>query len=209
MNKDDNLYDDYEYEEESGSGGEPPKPSGNRTFVVSLGIVAFIFLLSLVALAVVAAVILPQNRIKRENQQAVIYAQNTATAYAATQQSRNNLTSPDLLSTATPLPAIQKPTAAPTNTTVFIAPSSTPQPLAAALGGGLDSRTATVAALLTQAALSGVTAAPAATYPVYDPTALAAAGFADEVGLPLLVGGAVILVIVIILVRRMRLSTKS
>jgi hypothetical protein len=208
MNQDDNLYDDYEYEEESGSGGEPPKPGRNRTFVVSLGIVAFIFLLSLVALAVVAAIILPQNRIKRENQQAVIYAQNTATAYAITQQSRSNLTSPGQLSTAVPLPTAQKPTAVPTKTAVFIGPSSTPQPLAA-LGGGLDSRTATVAALLTQAALSGVTAAPAATYPVYDPTALASTGFADEVGLPLLVGAAVVLVIVIILVRRMRLSTKS
>ncbi len=207
MNQDDNLYDDYEYEEENGTGGEPPKPGRNRTFVVSLGIVAFIFLLSLVALAVVAAIILPQNRIKRENQQAVIYAQNTATAYAATQQSRSKLTEPPLLLKATSQLAPQKPLTAPTNTAVFIKPSSTPQPVA--LGGGLDSRTATVAALLTQAALSGVTAAPAATYPVLAATALPNAGFADEVGLPLLVGATVVLVIVIILARRLRLSTKS
>ncbi|MHC1783005.1 MAG: hypothetical protein AB9891_09670 [Anaerolineaceae bacterium] len=198
MNDDDNLYDDYEYEEDSGTEVETTKPGGNRTFVVSLGIIAFIFLISLVALAVVAAVILPQNRVKRENQQAVIYAQNTATAYAATQA---NLIAPARLFSATPAPPTAIPEQ-PTNTSVVL--EATVMPQALAMGGGMDSRTATVAALLTQAALSGVTAAPAATYPVVSSTNLANAGFADEVGLPLLVGTAVILVIIIILVRRMR-----
>jgi hypothetical protein len=198
MNDDDNLYDDYEYEEDSGTEVETTKPGGNRTFIVSLGIIAFIFLISLVALAVVAAVILPQNRVKRENQQAVIYAQNTATAYAATQA---NLIAPARLFSATPAPPTATPEQ-PTNTSVVIAATAMPQALA--MGGGMDSRTATVAALLTQAALSGVTAAPAATYPVAYATNLANAGFADEVGLPLLIGGALILVIIIILVRRMR-----
>jgi hypothetical protein len=198
MNNDDDLYDDYDYEYEEGVGGEVEevKPAANRTFIVSLGVVAIIFLISLVALAVVAAIILPQNRIKRENQQAVIYAMNTATAYAATQA---NLIAPPRLST------VVQPTALPeqpTNTPVAIVATVVPQ--AFALGGGLDGRTATVAALLTQAARSGVTAAPAATYPVVYASQLANAGFADEVGLPLLIGGAVILVIIIILARRMR-----
>lgn len=198
MNNDDDLYDDYDYEYEEGVGGEVEevKPAGNRTFIVSLGIVAIIFLISLVALAVVAAIILPQNRIKRENQQAVIYAMNTATAYAATQA---NLIAPARLSTAVPATAVPEQ---PTNTSVAIVATAVPQ--AMALGGGLDGRTATVAALLTQAARSGITAAPAATYPVVSASQLANAGFADEVGLPLLIGGAVILVIIIILARRMR-----
>ncbi len=198
MDDDDNLYDDYDYEEEAATTGESSKPSGNRNFVVSLGIVAFIFLLSLVALAVVAAIILPQNRIKRENQQAVVYAQNTATSYAATQQALN-LIAPGLLETRTPVPPDAEQ---PTNTPVAIEPTSTPQALA--MGGGMDSRTATVAALLTQAALSGVTAAPAATYPVAAATTLPNAGFADDIRLPLMVGAALILVVVIFLARRMR-----
>jgi hypothetical protein len=198
MNNDDDLYDDYDYEYDEGTGGEveETKPAGNRTFIVSLGIVAIIFLISLVALAVVAAIILPQNRVKRENQQAVIYAMNTATAYAATQE---NLVAPARLSSPLPPTAVPEQ---PTNTSVAIVATAVPQ--AFALGGGLDGRTATVAALLTQAARSGVTAAPAATYPVVYASQLANAGFADEVGLPLLIGGAVVLVIVIILVRRLR-----
>lgn len=201
MNDDDNLYDDYDYEsdEESGTGYEPSKPGGNRTFVVSLGIVAFIFLLSLVALAVVAAIILPQQRVKRENQQAVIYAQNTATAYAATQA---NLIAPALRHSPTPEPL--KAQEQPTNTPVMVQPTVAPQSLA--LGGGLDSRTATVAALLTQAALSGVTAAPAATYPVVAATTLPNAGFADDIRLPLVIGLALILVIIIVLSRRLRMA---
>jgi LPXTG-motif cell wall-anchored protein len=202
MNDDDNLYDDYDYDEDSGAVSEPPKPGRNRTFVVSLGIVAFIFILSLVALAVVAAIILPQQRVKRENQQAVIYAQNTATAYAATQQALK-LILPQLLNSPTPQPPAAKPEQ-PTNTSVVLAFTSTPQPLA--LGGGMDSRTATVAALLTQAAASGVTAAPAATYPVLVATALPNTGFADDIRLPLLIGAAILLVVVIILARRLRTS---
>jgi len=199
MNNDDDLYDDYEYgyEDEGSVEVETTKPARNRTFIVSLGIVAFIFLISLVALAVVAAVILPQNRVKRENQQAVIYAMNTATAYAATQA---NLVAPPRLSSPIPPTAVPQQ---PTNTSVAIVATAMPQ--AFAMGGGMDSRTATVAALLTQAARSGVTAAPAATYPVAY-TSLANAGFADEVGLPLLVGGALVLIIVIILVRRLRVA---
>lgn len=199
MDDDDNLYDDYDYEEGDGGGDEPSKPGGNRTFVVSLGIVAFIFLLSLIALAVVAAVILPQQRVKRENQQAVIYAQNTATAYTATQA---NLIAPALLHSPTPQAAAVL--VQPTNTAVMAEPTSAPQALA--MGGGMDSRTATVAALLTQAALSGVTAAPAATYPVVAATTLPTAGFADEIRLPLLIGIALILALTIILARRLRMS---
>ncbi|NMB89552.1 MAG: hypothetical protein GYA17_14430, partial [Chloroflexi bacterium] len=87
-------------------------------------------------------------------------------------------------------------------------PTDTPEPTqeleAAAVGGDLAARTQTVAALLTQAAQAGG-GVPGGTQQV-TPTALPTAGFADEVGLPGLLGLSVLLVGVIFLVRRLRLS---
>ena len=58
-------------------------------------------------------------------------------------------------------------------------------------------RTATVAALLTEAASGRDTATPT-------PSALPDTGFADEAGVPVMVGLALVLVVIIFLARRLR-----
>jgi LPXTG-motif cell wall-anchored protein len=61
----------------------------------------------------------------------------------------------------------------------------------------VDPRTATVSALLTQAASTATTRTPTV-------TALPVTGFAEDVGVPGLVGLALVLIVVIFLARRLR-----
>jgi LPXTG-motif cell wall-anchored protein len=68
---------------------------------------------------------------------------------------------------------------------------------ATAGGSTLDPRTATVAALFTQAASTGIPRTATV-------TALPATGFADEAGVPGLLGLALVLIVVIFLARRLR-----
>jgi len=82
---------------------------------------------------------------------------------------------------------------------VVAQPTNTPEPQT---GGELDPRTATVSALLTQAAVARLTTTGLPTS-----TALPATGFMDEMGVPGLLGMTILLVVVIFLVRRMRATT--
>ncbi len=193
-----------EFEEEPQASPEPSKPGGNRNFILAIGILGAISLLTLIVLIVVGLVILPQRNAARLEQAAVINAGNTATAQAATQQA---------------FAAQQTMSVVPTETMTASAspmPSSTPvvafatETLAPPIGGlgtplaqqDLSARTQTVAALLTQAAGGTRTPTPSS-------TALPITGFADEVGLPALIGLAVLLIVVIFMVRRVRMSSGS
>ncbi|MDR3575514.1 MAG: LPXTG cell wall anchor domain-containing protein [Anaerolineaceae bacterium] len=193
------------FEEETPPGG--PKGSNNRTFLIAVGVIAGLFLLAVIGL--VAYLLLfagPQNTAQRQ-QATLISAQNIATSAAATKNAFAALLaltpSATLTPTATlpdtPTPVIVQPT-----DTQTPLPSDTPAP-GAAIAQDLNARTQTVAALLTQAAGGGVASAtPGAT-----PTALPTTGFADEVGLPGLIGLAVVLLAVIFLARRLRMSGNS
>ena len=189
-----NIYRDFEDEsgEVSASSG-----GGNRKFIVLVGILGAIFLIALLVLAVFALYIVPQRNAAQVELAAQINAQNTATAYAATELALYQ----DQARTAT---AAAEEAAKPSPTAVVVFPTNTPTPLEAvkadatqdAVGGDLFARTQTVAALLTEAAGGQTTT-----------TALPTTGFADDVGLPGLFGLSLLLIAVIVIARRLRIST--
>ncbi len=190
-NFDDSMFE--ELEEESGS-APSSRPPGNRNFLVAVGLLGVIFLLALVALIAYAVLFLPGQRAARQEQAALINAQNTATAMAATQQAATEFAL--MTPSVTPLPS---PTAVVVFATETPEPEATDTPeVEAILAAEMNARTQTVAALLTQAAAGGATA-----------TALPSAGFVDDLGVPGLVGLSLLLIAVIFLVRRLRLSTNS
>ena len=167
-----------------------------------IGILGAIFLIALIVLAVYALFIMPQRSAAQQEQAAQINAQNTATAYAVTEMALYQEQA--LTGTAIALANLE-----PSPTSVVVFPTNTPTPLLAlaaeseetqeAIGGDLYARTQTVAALLTQAASGGQTTT----------TALPTTGFADDVGLPGLLGLAILLIGVIFLARRLRTSTSQ
>jgi len=206
-----NQNEDFdEYEGDDLSGEQEPKPS-NRTFFVSFGLISVIFVLTMAALAFVVFYVLPQSREKRESQNIQIYAANTATALAATQVSERiamaetvkaELPTSTIAPTFTPFP---EPSATPTpeSTQELVIEVATSDP-ALAIGGGMDGRTATLAALQTQAVSARLTAA-AGGAPV---AALPQSGMFDGVGIPSLAGLTAVLGLVIFAARKLRSSNK-
>lgn len=205
---------DFELFEEAGDSQptmppEPdgPEPKGNRSFALTAGIIGGIIVLGIIALLVYNLMIAPRQQELHQQQAAQILVNNTRTAQAATlaaeaiksTQDAANAPKPTLTVLPTDLPTqAASPTSAPATkapTSVLAQPSSTP-PLA---GGGTltaPQLTATMGALQTQlAAVSSSTARP---------TSLPTTGFADEVGLPGLIGLAAIFVVVILVVRGIR-----
>jgi len=162
---------------------EPTPPEGsNRTFLIVAGIIGAVMLLSLICLAAYALWYAPRQRSQQATQVAAINAQNTQVAIAAEQTAQAAKITPtatQVLATATasPTPVVAEPTQ--------VSPSPT-----------ID-RTGTVAALLTEAAAGKLTATA---------TGLPDTGFADDVGIPGLVGLALVLIVVVFLARRFRLA---
>lgn len=171
--------------------GPPPEESSNRPFLLVAGILGAIMLASLLCLAAFAAFRFPAIQNQRATEAAQAMEQSTRVALAALAvdqtaqaQAWTPTFTPTKPATATPVPDTPTPVLA----QVF---TNTPT-------SGPDPRTATVAALLTQAA--------AAQTEVTGPTATAlpAGGFADDVGAPGMLALAVLLVGVIFLARRVR-----
>jgi len=225
----DNLEDNEPEATETEAAEEEARPASNRNFLLALGILGGLFLLLVVALVVVALLFLPRERARREATNAAISTQNAATAQAATEGAiiAMQLLTPSATPTVTQ--TLVPPT--PTNTLVVAVPTSTSTPtveVAAQDTPAVEARTATVAALLTQAAGGGAPGAgtpgagetpgtgvtpgagtPGAGGGIATATRLPDGGFADDVGLPGLFGLALGLTVVIVLVRRLRLSTNS
>lgn len=196
---DDSQFEDFSAEEETASTNqEPPKndDGGNRNFKIAVGIIAGIFVISLIGLALYIFLGQPSQTQALRATAAVINANNTATAISATQSAGLNiqrLTQTAGAPTNTAIPA--------TNTPVVAVASATPDLTATSIAAGLSdpaARTATVAAFQTQVAAS--------TQITGTVTALPQTGFAEDVGLPGLLGAAAILLLVIFLARRLRLS---
>lgn len=207
------LLDD-EFEEEELTDGAP----ANRTFIIIAGVMGAIVVIALICLGAYA---LRGNgqRDQRATEIAAAYAQQTEVAFAANQTETvaAYTKTPTSTPTATSTPRV-------TNTPVVV-PTKAGSDSSNGEGNGsevpsnaVDPRTATVialtetaiaeatnSALLTQAA-GGGTGTPGTLVP--SATALPQGGFADEFGLPGLALMAVLAVIVIFLVRRMRLSTE-
>lgn len=170
---------------------EPEKKPGNRTFLTVLIVLGLVFLIGLLGLLLLAPKYIANQRAAQMEQAALINAANTATAMAGFAHESQLQT--EQAQTAIAL----TPTAAPTNTPVVVVATHTP----VVAGTGLSAEEmATVAALQTQMAGQGTAVAT--------PTELPDAGFADEFGLPLMAGLAVVLIVVIIFSRKLRLSSR-
>jgi hypothetical protein len=173
--------------------GPPPAESNNRSFLIVAGILASIMLLSLLVLAVFAFTrIVPLQRQRAAETAQAIAFNSTEVARSvgstAIAKAWTATFTPTQLATATP----EAPTATPV---VVLQSTNTPT-------SGPDPRTATVAALLTQAA-AAQTSVPTA---VITPSELPQGGFADDVGVPGLLGLALLLVGVIFVTRRLRFA---
>jgi LPXTG-motif cell wall-anchored protein len=179
--------DDNEFDLEPDDSSSPEEP-GNRTFYIVAGVIGGVMLLSLICLALYALVYAPQRRDQQATEIAAINAQNTQVAQAAVE------TGLAAQFTATP-------TVTPIPPTVTATPSSSPTlviaPATDVLASPTIDRTATVSALLTEAAAGRLTPTPTA-------SALPDTGFAEDVGIPAMVGLALVLVVIIFLTRRLR-----
>ncbi len=187
-----NNFDEEQFDQEIYPDDLPPEPvtrSGNRTFLTVIVILGVVFLLALLGLLLFAPKYLANQRAVNMEQAALINAANTATAMAAFDLANQQQTA--LALTAQAL----NPTAVPTRTPVVAVVANTP---VVAETGLSDAELATVAALQTQMAGQGTLA----------PTELPDAGFADEFGLPLMGGMALLFVAIIVFSRKLRLSSK-
>jgi hypothetical protein len=196
---------------------EPPqKPQNNKTFMIIVGILGAVILLALVAAAVYAMMILPGQNAAKQNLAIQVNAQNTATVMAATSAAMTAIAptdTPEPTATLEPT-STPEPTATPEPKSVDVESESTVA--AAGEGTPLDENqamTATVAALLTQA--SGIKPDDGSTTATTDPaafdaaataTALPTTGFADEVGIPSMVGLGLLCIVAIIVTRQARLA---
>jgi hypothetical protein len=183
------AFDNHDVEPSVEEAGPPPSESSNRSFLIVAGILGALLLLSLICVAAYAFLILPSSKRAQATANAAAIARATESALSLQQTALAQAwtaTPTQVKATKTPLP--------PTNTAVVvIATTSAPTN---------DPRTATIAALQTQAAALQKTGLPTPTV-----TALAGTGIADEFGIPGLVGLAVVLVAVIFLARRLRTAS--
>jgi hypothetical protein len=200
------LFQDDDTETEYGAEEEPEDEqeegeSGNRTFIILGIIIGIFFLCTLIAGGVYALVVLPGQQAARQGAQATVEAVNTQAAIAVAQTQ-------EVLNYTPTLPPTETPTLTPTVTPLLAGGQATETP-----GVGVVARdeaadaTATAVAdqgaMATQAASLQLTATAMPT-PLASPTALSDTGFADNVGLPGLIVGTIILVAVIFLARRLR-----
>ena len=165
----------------------PSRDTGNRTFLIAAGILGAVAVFALVCIIVIALIWLPRKRAQDEAQLATVNAQNTQVSMIITQTSRAMLEKAAWTPTASMTPLPVEFTSTPTAVVVIVPTKAPPQ---------VD-RTATVAALLTQAAVTTRTVYPT-------PTALPNTGFAEDVGLPTMLALAGLLIVVIFVARRLR-----
>jgi len=164
--------------------------SSNRNFWIIFGVLGGILLLALICMAVYAVFILPERHEDARNQNATAIAQSTAIALSNTQTEVASRFTPTSRPTNTPLPS---PTITPLISGGEAAPTAT----------SVEEVMETRVAMVTEAAM---TAEAVAALTQAAPTALPTTGFADEVGMPGLLALAVVFVVVIFLVRRLRAS---
>jgi hypothetical protein len=161
----------------------PPEESNNRTFLLVAGVLGSLVLLGLLC---IVGYIFFRNSSNQQNE-ATVVAQ--ATQQAATIQV--GLTQTALAQALTQTAAVTN-TVPPTNTPVIAQATAT-------LTATSNPATATLGAAFTQIANSTQTIIPTS-------TALPNTGFADDVGAPGLILIAIVLIVVIFLVRRLRAS---
>lgn len=168
----------------------PQPEQSNRTFRIAAGILAGVVLISIILMAAYVLLYLPGQKAAQSGMAATIMAQNAAINQAMTMTMMANQLATQMhaaMATVTPSP---QPTLPASPTPVLAQPSNTP--------GVEAAMTATWAAMSTQLAGGFRTATPTAS------SGMPTSGFADEVGLPGLLGISMVLVAVILLTRRLR-----
>jgi hypothetical protein len=197
------AFEDLDFEDDvEGKGDEAlPEEASNRTFILIAGAIGVVAILSLVCIVVVY-LSLSRSRTAQVEQQATLDAQNTEVAGIIAETSTS--AAMDAIRAAyTPTPtqtSVQPPTFTPTATTPVVAESptpATPSPIGPTLDPLLATATQMQATINAQLALATLTAKPSA-------TAIGQYGFAEEVGLPAMLGLAALLIVVIFLARRLR-----
>jgi multisubunit Na+/H+ antiporter MnhB subunit len=184
-------YDQTDFETTEGE-ELPEESSNNRTFLIAVGILGGIILLSIACLVGVYL-------FGTQNQQA-----QQAQSANATQTALANEIFIEQALTATAQASLIQPTATlePTTTSVVAvaSPTETPDPsetVVASLDEENVAATATVGAALTEAAIAQLTVVPTTTL-------LPQTGFVEDVGVPGLIVMALAFIIVILLARRLR-----
>lgn len=190
-------------DDDDGEGGS------NRTFIIAIGALGAVVILAIIGIILWVIFSRPTTAANLQNEAVQIEAQNTQIAMMATQTAEfeGRLATQKAIPSNTP--------EFPTNTPVIAVASATPTKSAAtSVSGGKDpdSRTATVAAFQTQAAIAAEgTGTPGSTSVAIQttPTSLPNSGIMDDLGLPGLVGAAFALILIIFLARRLRFSTNQ
>jgi hypothetical protein len=172
-------------------GSAPPEESSNRTFVFAAAAVGGLLVLSMICLGLYALVVAPRQQEARNAQATQIILDNATMAAGQTATAAALNPTATRAPTRTPVPTV----APPTPTAVVVVASPTVQ-------ATIDPGIATAIAQATLAAAQGGGGTPT-------PTALPSTGFADEVGLPGLVLLGVLLVVVVVVSRRLRMSTTA
>ena len=173
-------------------GSAPPEESSNRTFMFAAAAVGGLLVLSMICLGLYALVVAPRQQEARNAQATQIILDNTKMAGSLTETAAALNPTSTRAPTRTPVPTV----APPTPTAVVVVASPTVQ-------ATIDPGIATAIAQATLAAAQGGGGGTPT------PTALPSTGFADEVGLPGLVLLGVLLVVVVIVSRRLRMSTTA
>lgn len=189
--------DDFDRQDEN-----PPEESSNRTFLVIAGVLGAVAVLALIFIAVYALMILPGQRSARAEYQTTLDAQNTEVANIINQTATSAAVSAiEAAYTHTPTPT--QPLAVPTVTVtptsvVVMAEESTVSPTIRPEMATATVLNATIMANAEQYEITSTAQALVGDQTIPD------TGFADQVGLPLLLGIAVLLMAVFFLARRLR-----
>lgn len=191
-----------------------PEEASNRTFMVIAGVLGGVALLAIICIAFYALFWYPN-----QSQNAEINATNTAQALEVARIVGDKSTAVALTSTAASWTATPTETPIPTDTptiTATFTPGATDTPVLVVGTTAVGTKDPTQAAIdLQQTADARATLEATQTLTVLGtvtsiPTAaeIPGTGFADDVGLPMMLGLAALLIVIIFLARRLRASTQ-
>ncbi len=191
-------FDDTNFDN-SGEGPLPEESNNNRTFMVAVGILGGIILISVACLG--AVYVFGRGRTTAAQQTQIANAANASATAVAVNAVMNQALTATFEASILPTTTL---TFTPTTTPpVGVAsPTNTPDPAFAGFDSTSIAKTATIGAAYTQAAAAQLTV-------VATTTALPNTGFADEFGLPGLVVMALAFMIVILLARRLRITPEK
>ncbi|MFH1129870.1 MAG: hypothetical protein V1754_00955 [Pseudomonadota bacterium] len=188
-------FDNADFDDDLDTGESPPEESSNRLFLIIAGVLGGIAILTLICIAAYAFFYLPRIRQAQESNKATVDAQNTQVDSIINQtKTAAAIEAYTDTPTNTPIPPTASATLRPTQ---VVAVATTVSPLTT-----LPAETATYMALAQT--LDAIRKTSTTSPQVSGTPKLTDTGFADEVGLPVMLGAAVLLIVVIVIARRLR-----